>query len=129
MNPAQRERAARADREILLANLAAAHDEPTRLVIEQLLLKSLFYIRGLMVTQGMAPCSVPDCLKEASETRNGKQWWLGTRPTSRSMKALRQLQCEGGAQEETVFSNCGCERHGENTRNREFRSSLRIVCR
>ena len=74
MNTAQRERTARADREILLANLAAAHDEPTRLVIEQLLLKSLFYIRGLMVTQGMAPCSVPDCVNEASETRNGKQW-------------------------------------------------------
>ena len=74
MNPAQRERAARADREILLANLAAAHDEPTRLVIEQLLLKSLFYIRGSMVTQWMTPCGVPDCLNEASETRNGKQW-------------------------------------------------------
>jgi len=58
----------------LLANLALAQDEPTRLAIEQLLLKSLFYIRGLMVTQGRDLCSVPDCLNEAGETRNGKKW-------------------------------------------------------
>ena len=74
MNAAERERAARADREILLANLALAQDKQIRLMIEQLLLKSMFYIRGLMVTQGMDPCSVPDCLSEAGESLNGKKW-------------------------------------------------------
>jgi len=74
MDPAERERTARADREILLANLTLAQDEPTRLAIEQLLLKSLFYIRGLMVTQGTDPCSVPNCLGEGRENRNGKKW-------------------------------------------------------
>jgi hypothetical protein len=74
MNTAEQERTARTDREILLSNLAAAQDEPTRLFIEQLLQKSLFYIRGLMLAQAMDLCSVPDCLSEGRETRNGKQW-------------------------------------------------------
>ena len=74
MNPAERERAARAERKILLANLARAQDEETRLFIEWLLLKSLFHIRGLMLAQGTDLCSVPDCISEGRETHDGKKW-------------------------------------------------------
>jgi hypothetical protein len=74
MNASYQERAARADREILLANLALAMDEPTRLLVEELLQKNLFYIRGLMLAQAIDLCSVPDCLSEGCERRNGQKW-------------------------------------------------------
>jgi hypothetical protein len=74
MNTAERERTARAEREILLANLAEAQDDQTRLVIQQLLQKSLSNIRGVMVSQAMNLCNVPGCLNEARETCHGEQW-------------------------------------------------------
>jgi hypothetical protein len=88
MNTAEQERTARADHEILLVNLAAAQDESTRLFIELLLQKSLFHIRGLMLAQAIDLCSVPDCLSEGREIRNGKQWCAGTLPNSETPRRL-----------------------------------------
>jgi hypothetical protein len=59
MNALEQERSARVDHEILLANWAGAQDEPARRFIEQLLQKSLIYVRGLMLSQAMNLCSVP----------------------------------------------------------------------
>ena len=74
MNARDRERAARADHEILLANLALAKDEPSKLLIGELLQKNLVYIRGLMLTQGIDLCGAPDCLSEGRESRHGQKW-------------------------------------------------------